>query len=242
MDWRKREITINSALVAFFLLLTHRAFSDERSYVWTYEYKTVERGEAEVEYYFTLSSTDVSRMRGLARAEHQIELEVGMTGDFDFSIYQIFEQEMGESLKYKGFKMRWRYMLPRFFIDPLLYLEYKGLQDFSEHTIELKFIIARDFGKLNIALNPILEIEKEDEWKVEPEYAAGLRYRFTRLFSAGIEFKGSEYGHYISPVIAHGKSNAWVALGSAFKISPVKEGKPEFEIRLLLGIGSHGWK
>ena len=73
--------------------------------------------------------------------------------------------------------------------------------------------------------------------KFEPEYALGMNYRINNLFSLGIEAKGSADGHYVGPVIAHGKGRFWVSLGSAFNVGSVEEGKPEFQMRMLLGIG-----
>lgn len=221
--------------------LASGAFADQRSYVWTYEYKTQERGKGEVEAYFTLSTPDMGRFEGNVTTEHQLELEVGMTDRFDFSVYQKFGQNPGKSLEYKGFKLRARYRFGekgRFFVDPLVYVEYKGKPDFSEHGFELKMIIAKDIGGFNFALNPVLEIEYEDgEWELEPEYAAGTNFAIIDLLRVGMEAKGSRSGHYLGPVVSHGTKNLWVALGSGIKIGKVDEGKPELMIRTLLGIG-----
>lgn len=231
---------LNKILIVLILLLTSSiSYSDDRSYVWTYEYKTLERGEGEVEVYTTFSSSDINKLKGNMTAEHQVELEVGMTERFDIGIYQIFKQNPGESLIYDGFKIRGRYRIGdkgKFFIDPLLYLEYKGKPDFSEHGIELKFITAKDFENFNVSFNPILEFEYKDKWEVLPAYSLGTSYRIGRLFRAGLEFKGSENGHYIGPVISHGNEYLFVVLGSAFKISNIKEKKPEFQLRMLLGV------
>lgn len=222
------------------LFFSFEAFADRRSYVWTYEYKTVGKGEAEVESYFTLSTPDIGEIKGRMSSEHQIELEVGMTERFDFSIYQVFNQNPGEELKYKGFKLRARYKIGKkgkYFLDPLIYFEYKGKPDFSEHGIEFKLILAKDIGRFNISFNPIFEFEREDKWEFEPKYAIGMSYEISELLRVGLEAKGSENGHYIGPVISHGKEDLWVALGSALKIGKIKEGKPEFQIRMLLGVG-----
>lgn len=222
------------------LLFSWQAFADRRSYVWTYEYNTVEKGEAELESYFTLSTPDIGKIKGSMSSNHQIELEVGMTERFDFAIYQVFNQNPGEGLKYKGFKLRIRYKIGekgKYFLDPLIYFEYKGKPDFSEHGIEFKLILAKDIGRFNVSLNPIIEFEREDEWEVKPEYAIAMSYEINELLRVGLEAKGNEKGHYIGPVISHGREDLWIALGSAFKIGEMKEGKPEFQIRMLLGIG-----
>ncbi len=220
--------------------LTSEAYADRRSYVWTYEYLTMERGEAELESYFTLSTPDMGDMEGNTVTDLQFELEVGMSDRFDFAIYQVFSQYPEESLKYKGYKLRARYRFGeqgQYVLDPLAYVEYKGKPDFSEHGIELKIILAKDIGRFNMALNPILELELNGETEVEAEYAIGLNYEILSLLSAGLEFKGSESGHYVGPTIGHGVEQLWMTLGAAFPITDIDEGKPEFQIRLLVGIG-----
>jgi hypothetical protein len=226
--------------VAAVCLMFSFAHADKRSYVWTYEYKTVERGKAEMESYVTLSSPDIDAMKGATSAEHQIELEVGMTERFDFSVYQVFGQEPDEALRYEGFKLRSRYRFGKrgeYFMDPLAYVEYKGVPDLSEHGIEFKLILARDIGGFNVSLNPVLELKYEEEWEVEPEYAVGASYQVDELLRVGMEAKGSEDAQYIGPVVSHGSDDLWVTLGSALKTGGVKEGKAGFELRMLLGVG-----
>jgi hypothetical protein len=233
--------TLSGAIVLFAMvtLAAGTLRADQRSYVWTYQYMTVPRGEAEIESYFTLSAPDIHRLKGNTSTEHRIELEVGMTDRFDFAIYQIFSQGPQEGLQYDGFQLRGRYRIgekDQYFLDPLIYLEYKAAADLSEQGLETKLILAKDIGRFNVALNPILgyEFGAGSEW--EAEYAAGMSYSVSRLFRIGVEAKGSEDGHYIGPVISHG-GRFWVALGSAINVGNVGEGKPEFQMRMLLGVG-----
>lgn len=228
--------------IAFFLyllILKSNVYADERFYVWTYEYKTVERGKAEFENYFTLSSLDKNKMKGNTTAEHIYELEVGMTERFDFSVYQVFNQKPGSTLKYDKFKLRMRYKIGeknQYFMDPLIYFEYINKPDFSEHTVEAKLILAKDLGKFNIAINPVFEFENKEKWEFVPKYAVGMSYGVTDLLRVGIEAKGSKDGHYVGPVISHGVEHLWVALGSAINVNEVKTGKPELQFRMILGI------
>ena len=231
------KLLVGLLVVSVFNILS----ADKRHYVWTYEYKTVAPGEGEIETYYTSSAPDIQNREGNVTVDQQLELEVGMTEKFDFAIYSSYIQEPDSSLKFKGYKLRGRYKLGRknqFMMDPLLYLEYKGKPGFSEHGIETKLVISKDFGKLNISLNPTLEFEKEHgEWEAEFEYAVGVSYKIIDILSIGLEAKGSEYGHYIGPVIAHGSEHLWVALGTAMAISPTPASKPRFQVRLLLGLG-----
>ena len=216
------------------------ALADQRSYVWTYEYQTLPRGEAELEYYFTISAPDSSSMKTNVTTEHKVEYEIGMTEHFDFAIYQVFEQTPEEDMQYKAFQLRARYRFGQrgeHLVDSLVYLEYEGVPDFSEHVIEAKWVMAKDIGRFNVSVNPILELEIEDETELKPEYAVGVSYKANDLLKLGVEAKGGEKGHYIGPTISHGKGRFWATLGSAFAVSSVEEGEPEFQIRMLLGIG-----
>ena len=236
----KHKILLSLTIFTVMFLSAADISADQRWYVWTYEYKTVKAGTGELESYYTLSTDDIESLEGNMDTEFKIEMEFGMTDRFDFSIYQVFTQKAEKEFKYKGFQLRARYKIgekDRYILDPLIYLEYKGKPDFSEHGIEFKLILAKDIGRFNLALNPILEFEYEDEWEFEPEYTVGISYEFIESLRLGLEAKGSEYANYIGPVIAHGKGNLWITLGSAFSIGEVKEGKPEFQLRMLLGIG-----
>ena len=158
-----------------------------------------------------------------------------MNNKFDFAIYHQFEEQ--ESFTYKGYKLRGRYRIGKknqYFLDPLLYLEYHGKPDFSEHGIESKLILAKETEKIIVSFNPVLEIEDDE---IETEYAMGLTYKINKILNAGIEFKGSEYGHYWGPTISHGTHDIWFSLGSAFALGAVKEGKAEMEIRMIIGVG-----
>ena len=212
--------------------------ADQRHFVWTYEYKTVKGGEAEFEHYYTTSYPNSSDLSESTKIGHQLELEIGMNERFDFAMYHQFEQQ--DTLTYKGFKLRGRYRLGeqnQYFLDPLLYLEYHGKPNLSARGFETKLILAKETSKIIASFNPVLEIEiEDDENEIETEYAAGLTYKLNKLFHAGIEFKGSEYGHYWGPTISHGTHDIWFSLGSAFAQGTVKEGKPEMEIRMIIGV------
>ena len=215
--------------------------ADNRAYVWTYEYKTMEAGESEVEYYTTFHSPYMDSLTGTVTAEHNIELEIGMTDHFDIGLYQVFEQQPDAALRYKGFKIRSRFRFGeagRWPMDPLLYVEYKGRPDFSKHEWELKLILAKNIGRFNVAVNPVLEWESEDDgWEQSFKYNLGVSYRLHYLVGLGLEARGSSAGHYLGPVISHGKDNLWMALGSGFAISSISDNKPEFMLRLIVGVG-----
>lgn len=215
--------------------------ADHRSYVWTYEYQVLKAGEAEFEQYTTFSSPDIDSFKTMGSAELNFELEVGMNNRFDFAIYQVFKQNAGNGLSYDGFKLRGRYKFfekDEFFVNPLIYVEYKGNQSFSEHEFETKLVLGKDFGDFNISLNPYFEYAYEGkEWEFTPKYAAGLCYHISSLFSFGLEAAGEKSGNYLGPTISHGNQDLWITLGSLFKLGNVDTGKPEFQIRMIIGVG-----
>ena len=222
------------------MLIANIVKADKRSYVWTYEYQTMEAGEVELEHYLSFSTPSSESFTGITTTEHNVEIEVGMTDRFDFSIYQVFKQAPESPLSYNGYKLRFRYRIGeknKYFMDPLLYFEYKGKPDFSEHGYEGKLILAKDFNKFNVSINPVIEMEYElDEWESEIKYNAGINFKIDGLLNIGLEARGSENGHYMGPVISHGTGKAWVAFGSAIAITDIKNSKPEMMIRMILGI------
>lgn len=227
-------------IIIALVLITNIIKADKRSYVWTYEYQTMEAGEVELEHYLTFSTPSSESFNDITTTEHNVEIEVGMTDRFDFSIYQVFKQSPDSPLSYNGYKLRFRYRLGKkgdYLMDPLLYFEYKGNPDFSKHGYEGKLILAKDFGKINISINPVLEYEYENsKWESDLKYNAGINYKFGGLLNIGLEARGSDNGHYIGPVISHGTGKAWFALGSAIAITDINNDKPETMIRMILGI------
>jgi hypothetical protein len=218
------------------------ARADQRHFVWTYEYQIMEQGKSEFEQYTSFKSTDADNLDKTTSTELNFELEIGMNSFFDFAIYQVFTQSPDQGMKYSGFKLRSRFKIGekgQFFVDPLVYIEYKGVPGFSEHEIETKLILARDFGDFNISFNPYFELAKEageDEWEFEPKYAAGATYKISNLFNVGIESTGSEDGIYLGPTISHGSHNLWISTGALFGIGKIETGKPEFQVRMIFGV------
>lgn len=95
------------AAAAMVILVSGTALkADGRSFVWTYQYQTMPRGTAEVEYYTTFSSPLSPSMSGTTTAFHELELEIGMNDSFDIGLYQRFKQLPGGSFTYEGFKVR----------------------------------------------------------------------------------------------------------------------------------------
>jgi len=77
-------------------------------------------------------------------------------------------------------------------LDTLLYLEYIRPDSSEEAQIlEGKVIVAKDFGKLNVAYNQILKVGINKKGGNENEYALGLNYEFNPELKAGLESTGN---------------------------------------------------
>lgn len=229
---------LKNMFALLFVLLALQINADGRRYVWTYEYQTMPKGHAEMESYTEFSHIDTDDGR-IASTKLQYEYEIGMNDRYDVGIYQVFSQNAGAPLHYDGFKIRMRYRLGeknQFPIDPLIYLEYKDNAAFDHSALETKLILAKDLGKFNLAINPVLEVEfEEDETEVEWEYTAAFGYRLHPLLTFSMETKGSEDSFYWGPTFSHGKEDLWFAVGLLNKASD--KTLSDRLIRLIIGIG-----
>lgn len=236
----RRPVTL-AFLVPLLLMTVADLNGDQRLFVWTYEYKTMHRREVELEQYTTFSTFDLDNRNVTTSTSLEIELEVGMTDRFDVGLYHVFSQAPKGGMAYDGFKVRFRYRFGEkglYFLDPLLYLEYKGFPTLSKHGLEGKIILAKEVGNYTLVLNPIVEFEvKENEPEMEWEYASGLSYRFSKIVNVGFEMKGSSGNHYIGPVIAHGDAECWLSLGFLRRVTGRSGEAGDREIRLIIGIG-----
>lgn len=225
-----------------FCLPNHQAYADRRSYVWTYEYHTMPKGMAELEHYLTLKLPDVDK-QDIHSWEQRVEVEFGITDRWDISIYQIFEQQGGGSLKYSAFQLRTRYRLfeaGALLFDPLLYFEYKRSANLkAPNKLEGKIILARDLGALNLAFNLIQAFEfGGTESDFESEYAFGSGYEIVPAFKLGLElfgnFKSSdEASHYLGPTVSFASGKLWYTVGAGMGLT---NSSNDFRIRALLGI------
>jgi len=221
--------------------ILENALADRRSYVWTYEYMTMPKGMAEVEYYLTTQVPDTAKSN-VNTWKHQVELEYGITDHWDASMYQMWKQEntaSSSTFGYDGFKIRTRYRFGergRWFIDPEFYFEYIRDDDLSKpHVGEAKLILGRDIDNWNISYNQIIERNLERTGKAEHEYAAGISYEFLPAFKIGIESKGSYTGHEyaIGPTASLATNRFWVSFGAAFGLNDKTD---DVQTRMIVGV------
>ena len=238
---KKHGMKIGVVVAFLSACLAGTSHADRRSYVWTYEYATMPAGIAEAEYYLTTKVPD-SGVSEASSWQHQVEIEYGLTDNWDISLYQMFKQSYGTDsasvFKYEGFKIRSRYKLFKsgeFIVDPLLYVEYIRNADLSEpDVLEAKLVLAKDIGKFNVAYNQIVKRELDGDAETEHEYAAGANYDLLPGFSAGLEAKGnySEDEHAVGPVVSIETEKLWVSLGVAFGLN---EATDDVQARMIAG-------
>lgn len=220
---------------------TGNLYADWRGYVWTYEYITMPKGMAELEYYLTTIVPDADES-DINTWKHWIELEYGITNRWDISIYQQFKQSNKTSesdFEYDGFKIRTRYRIGekgKFLLDPLLYFEYIRNDNLSKPNVfEGKLILAKDIDKFNFSYNQILKQELEGGGETEHEYAFGINYEISPRFKLGLESKGNytKEKYYVGPTISLATERFWTSFGVALGVNDRSD---DLQTRIIVGI------
>jgi len=240
----KRTFITSLALLLFISIF---AWADRRNFAWTYEYKTMAKGEAEIEHYLTPSVDEENAISW----SHQVEVEYGITNRFDASVYQMFGQKPEGFLKYEGYKLRGRYRFGEqglYPLDPLIYLEF--VQKPNEIEFEEKLVLGKVFGKSFMAANLTLEqeIEKEEEER-ELEFiinpTLGIGYQLKPYFSVGLEFYShteileGEVEHtaiFSGPTISLAGRKVWWTLSFLPQLTGITDEHDKLMVRSLLGI------
>lgn len=174
-----------------------------RNYLDTYGYDTLQKGHAEVEITDDRRDPD----GGEAFWVNQTEVEYGVTDRWTTALYGVFVDGQG----FSAVKWENRYRLKEKGVWPMdvaLYGELKkanGHKDVNE--IEGKVIFSKDWDRLNVAVNPIVEIEEErkpdgeKEWELETGLAAGvsLRHGLGSRVTPGVELFLAEHQSRVTP-------------------------------------------
>ncbi|OIO00771.1 MAG: hypothetical protein COX65_09725 [Elusimicrobia bacterium CG_4_10_14_0_2_um_filter_56_8] len=210
--------------------LPSKAKADSHGYAWTYEYSTVWEGHPELEYYSTAVLPDSSDKQ-TSSWSHQLELEYGLSANTDIAMYQMFKQEntpASKTFTYDGMKLRLRHKLSekgKLPADTLLYAEYVRGSDLSEHgALEGKLVLARDFGRLNLAYNQVVEFPLEKLSAAQHSFTAGAAWEFSDVFKGGLEARGGyrDDEYYIGPTVSFGAKNqkVWFVAGYLAGLNP----------------------
>jgi len=239
--WQSATGLAMAMILASALFAPNPARADRRSYVWTYDYQTKPPGGIELEHYLSARTGDIDAV-GQTAWEHRVELEVGLTNRWDVSIYQIFNQPPDGALRYDAFQLRTRYRIGeagQYFADPLLYFEYRRAQDLtSPNKAEGKLILARDFQKLNVAINLIEEVAFAPGTEWETGYSAGMSFEPHPIVKIGAEAFGQlateeDKAHYFGPTMSLARDGWFYTFGFGFGLN---EHADDLRARAILGI------
>jgi hypothetical protein len=260
-----------AALVASALPIAH---ADERYFTYNQEAEVIPVGRWEFEQWLTYR-------KGFPEGDRQFsdhiwdfreEIEYGLTERLSGSVYLNFRQEQflarEEGLQdvsdfsFKGVSAELKYQLLNPNKKPVgLALYFEPTYNGDEIELEEKLILSKNFGdKWVAAANASFEQEWEkEEGKTEKEsvleFTAGVAYRFTPHWSAGLEgryhsvYEGHGFnellgaGWFAGPNVHYGSSKWWTTL----TVLPQISGHPSdgginitehqtFEVRLLVGI------
>lgn len=228
-------------MLVLVLAVAGAANADRKSYVWTYEYMTMPKGTAELEYYLTHKAPDLHNYDKKNTWQHQVELEYGLTDVWDIAVYQRWQQTNTASedkFDYTGSKFRTRYRLGEkgmYPVDTLFYLEYIRPDNSNDAEIlEGKLILAKDFGRVNVAYNQILKVGINNKGGNENEYALGLNYEFSPSWKVGLESTGNytEDKYYIGPTVSWASKKFWIGFGA---LRGINDRSDDFRARLIIG-------
>jgi hypothetical protein len=227
---------IVSVVLFLVVVVATGASASQRNYVWTEEYDTLGKGNAEVEFYKTAVTPDLKSHQP-ADWTQQIEVEYGITNHLNASLYEVYEQP-GDSaaLSYTGYKFELKYriaernVLP---VDVLLYAEHETNTP-AGSAFEGKLVLAKDIGKTNISYNQIYEL-KYSTGAGEHEYAAGISYEVVPWLRIGIESKGSysESEYAAGPTLSWMGNRIWANIGALYGLNNRTNDQ---EVRFILGV------
>ncbi len=242
MSCVNRKNVIYCVILALLVLGSDPAKADRRGYVWTYEYMTMPKGESEIEYYLTTKVPELDDFDKKNTWGHQIEWEYGLTDHWDIGIYQRWQQTntlADDSFDYTGSKARIRRRLGEkgmYPLDTLLYMEYiRPDGSDAPEKLEGKLILAKDFGKFNIAYNQVLEVGINNNGKTENGYAVGLNYELNPNLKIGIESKGNytDGKYWLGPTVSWAQEKYWVGLGA---LGGLNDRSDDLMVRMIVGI------
>jgi len=238
-------------LVVVVVLAPAVASADRKSFTYTYEYATAPEGQTEVEIWHT-QSRDTWESSSPQRFEEKLEIEHGITDNWDAAMYTIFTQvaapdpAAAEPLGLDAISFETRYRFAdrgQWPVDTVAYLEVA--KDFGKGVYELegKVILARDFDRITVAGNGIVEVavgHDVADHTVELGWAGGATYELSPKVHLGVETWGARAREdsvvraSVGPAIGLAPSGKlWLALTAGFGINDAAD---KFSGRLVMGL------
>ena len=189
------RISIVTLTAAALLTVPATSRADRRYYGQTYNATTAPPGSLDVEPWVLYYEPPRALAGSPKLWRYQLEVETGITERWDIAAYGVWRQVVGDNPEFEAVKLESRYALAApgtWFVDPVLYFELqKTVLEDKPFSVEEKLILAKDVGRLNVALNGAAEQEFVGG-DVEPEfsYAAGASWEFVPAFRLGAEVFG----------------------------------------------------
>jgi hypothetical protein len=236
---------MRSLLVAVTLLISlisvGTAHADRRAFAATYEYQTMPKGGLDLEIWNIQSHPDISS--SAQSFTWKLETEYGITDHWDIALYQVFSQGSATPLTYDSTSLETRYRFAErgeWPVDVLAYFEVDKFFDANDWELEWKVILARDIGRLTLALNLIAEdsIVDGDHFFV-PGFAAGASFEIVPALKVGAEIFGERSEDHnvrawAGPAISWAPSpKLWVTVGADFGLTSYSD---DLRATIILGI------
>ncbi|OIO39760.1 MAG: hypothetical protein AUJ75_00895 [Candidatus Omnitrophica bacterium CG1_02_49_10] len=235
--------------VVFVLGLASPARTDERLFTYVYEAEVLPKGSTEYEQWVTLKHGKADGQ--FSKWDFRHELEYGLTDRLTTALYFNHRYTYNRGVtgvsdesrsEFKGVSSEWKYLLLSPHINPVGAVLYGEVTYNGEETeLEQKLLLQKNLtDKWTLAFN----LTFEEEWKYKIgetteefviEQSAGLAYRVSPYWSAGLEFKnhrefpefeGQEHSAYFLGPNIHCANARWWA---TFTIIPQIYGTPETE-------------
>jgi hypothetical protein len=181
-----------------------RTWAQDPFEIQVYEYATVPRGRWDLETHVNFTARGIHEFdAGVAPSERQthltFELTRGITNYFELAGYLVTARRQGADAEIAGWRVRPRFRLPEDWLPFKFSLSTefgfpKRIYEENSVTFELRPILERSFGRLQIDLNPVLGKAirgptSSEFWDFEP----GARFGYTanKTVDLSVEYYGA---------------------------------------------------
>lgn len=189
-------------IFAIIFVIHSSAFALNYHSLEVYNYQIEGPGVIELENTTSISSGTKAADIGLARSS--FEAVYGISDKWEGAIYLDLSKVENDEWDYAGFRARARTQFAdkgEYAIDTGVYFEVEVPDGGDEvFAFENRWILEKDFGRFTYVLNPIIELEVEDEklangesereMEVEFKYSTGLNYRTSPHFLPHVQVIG----------------------------------------------------
>lgn len=205
MHWLGRVVVPAVVLVSL-AALPRRARAQDPFEIEVYGAATAERGVWELESHLNYTALGTTTYDGsVAPGQHQahlaLELTRGVTDHWEVTAYLLSAYRPGPGVEYAGWRLRSRWRSPASWRLPVnlglaAELEFTGAAyDENSAGLEIRPIIARRLGRLEVDLNPVVErglrgsaTTSAGGWEFEP--SARVAWAVSQTVALSLEYYG----------------------------------------------------